>query len=162
MADAQMGESGAAHGPVPRQARLRVVCPYCHRNAALVSGAAIYPGRHDLAGLKFWQCEPCGAWVGCHRAGSWEYIDGKRVTHVGIEPLGRLANAELRTAKQRAHAAFDPLWKDGSMPRREAYRWLAGKLGISEANCHIGMFDVAACVAVVHVMRERREGAANA
>ena len=64
-------------------------------------------------------------------------------------PLGRLANAELRRAKSAAHAAFDPLWKSKRMKRRDAYGWLARELGISRDNCHIGMFDIAACRAVV-------------
>ncbi len=128
---------------------MKVACPYCDRPAALVGGAAIYPHRPDLFGLKFWQCEPCDAYVGCHKAGSWRFERGQKIRHTGIEPLGRLADATLRAAKQRAHAAFDPLWKAGRMSRPEAYAWLASALGISVDNCHIGMFDVDGCGAVV-------------
>jgi hypothetical protein len=126
-------------------------CPYCDRPAQLVSGATIYPHRPDLLSLKFWQCAPCEAHVGCHRAGA--RVDG--VISDGTIPLGRLANAELRRAKSAAHAAFDPLWKSRQMGRREAYAWLAKRLGISQANCHIGMFDVAACKAVVGIVQSR-------
>jgi len=78
-----------------------VTWPYCRAAALLVSGAVLYPHREDLAELKFWQCEPCKAYVGCHRAG---------VGHGdGSKPLGTLANEELRRARNRAHAAFDPL-----------------------------------------------------
>lgn len=124
-------------------------CPYCQRNAALVSGAKIYPHRPDLFGLKFWCCDPCGAYVGCHKQGAWLYVAGKKVVSDGTLPLGRLANAELRRAKSAAHAAFDPLWKSGQMKRREAYSWLAKQLGISFDDCHIGMLDVDGCKAVI-------------
>lgn len=128
--------------------RAPVTCPYCHRAGELVSGAAVYPYRLDLRGKSFWRCEPCKAWVGCHPG--------------TIKPLGRLANAELRAAKQRAHAAFDPLWKSGAMGRAEAYGWLADAIGVSRANCHIGMMDVDACSAVVAACAARRANRENA
>mgnify|MGYP001068973319 CR=1 FL=1 len=131
-----------------------MTCPYCDRAAALVTGAVIYPHRPDLFGLKFWQCEPCDAYVGCHKAGARV---GPGVISDGTLPLGRLANAALRRAKSAAHAAFDPLWKSRVMKRREAYAWLAKELGISSANCHIGMFDVDACQAVVAVVKAREQ-----
>lgn len=121
---------------------MRVLCPYCDRQAALVKGDKVYPGRVDLAPLNFWRCDPCDSHVGVHKP-------NRRHGFTGIEPLGRLANAELRRAKMKAHAAFDPIWKSGEMTRRDAYSWLARELGISVANCHVGMFDVDACLAVV-------------
>jgi hypothetical protein len=132
-----------------REARL-VICPYCERPAHLVTGETIYPHRRDLWQKWFWLCDPCKAYVGCHKEGT--------------KPLGRLANAELRAAKQEAHAAFDPLWQ--FFPPREgersrAYKWLADHLGISKRDCHIGEFDVETCRRVVAVCRqfgeERRE-----
>jgi len=121
----------------------QVTCPYCNQPAALVAGVAIYPYRPDLAHLSFWQCAPCGARVGCHKGTT--------------QPLGRLANAELRLAKQQAHAAFDPLWRTPAFgeTRNSAYNWLADRLGIPRADCHIGMFDVEQCRRVVEVCAER-------
>lgn len=118
-----------------------VTCAYCHRGAELVSGVKIYPHRLDLRGKSFWRCEPCAAWVGCHPG--------------TVKPLGRLANAELRRAKMKAHAAFDPLWKSGVLDRHSAYAWLAEVLGVSRADCHIGMMDVDACKAVVAAVASR-------
>lgn len=118
-----------------------MICDYCHNEAQLVSGDIIYPHRSDLHHLHFWQCVPCKAYVGCHRGTT--------------RPLGRLANAELRQAKQDAHVAFDELWKRttpvGSFDRYGAYTWLAWQLGIDRAECHIGMFDVETCRRVVEV-----------
>ena len=108
---------------------MTTTCNYCGQPAEIVSGREIYPQRRDLWLKWFWNCKPCGARVGCHPG-------TKR-------PLGRLANAELRAAKQAAHAAFDPLWKSGDMTRSEAYRWLGGMMGIAEP--HIGEFTVQQC-----------------
>ena len=126
-----------------------LVCPYCHRAAELVTGAVIYPHRPDLLHRRFWRCEPCGAYVGCHRP-------NRRLGLKGVEPLGRLANAELRRERNRAHAAFDPLWQSGSLERGAAYAWLADAIGVTPENMHIGMLDVDGCRAVVAAVRARR------
>ncbi|MDR3439846.1 zinc-finger-containing protein [Telmatospirillum sp.] len=128
-------------------------CPYCGNHAVLVGGDVVYPHRPDLTSKKIWICHICAAWVGCHP---------------GTEtPLGRLANPELRRAKQAAHAAFDPLWRakihrDGCSKKRArsaAYRWLSQQLGTSPEETHIGMFDVDLCKRVVEVCRPYLRGA---
>jgi hypothetical protein len=113
-----------------------LLCPYCNDNALLVTGKEIYPHRTDLYNKEFWQCKKCDAYVGCHPNTS--------------KPLGRLANAELRQAKMKAHRAFDPLWKKGEMKRTEAYQWLADKLEIKVSDCHIGMFNIDMCKDVIY------------
>jgi hypothetical protein len=65
--------------------------------------------------------------------------------HGTTNPLGRLANAELRLAKRAAHTAFDPLGRDKGVKRRAAYTWLAKQLGIAGGDCHIGEFDFDMC-----------------
>lgn len=86
-------------------------------------------------------------------------------------PLGRLADAELRDWKKRAHAVFDPLWKARAEKRKReegdkyydgrsrgvGYKWLAGQLGIEVKECHIGMFDVETCKRVVEVCQPHTE-----
>ena len=122
------------------------ICKYCNSPSQLVSGDVIYPHRQDLHHLNFWRCAPCNAYVGCHKLGA--NVNGVRSD--GTIPLGMLADPELRIAKQRAHAAFDPLWLNKYFDsRRDAYKWLAKKLGISPKACHIGMFDVSHCLLVV-------------
>lgn len=117
-----------------------VNCNYCGKSAELVTGETIYPHRPDLYSKNFYLCRPCDAYVGCHRTGT------------GDKPLGRLANAELRAWKSRAHAAFDPYWKNGGgMGRKTAYKRLAYRLGIKTDDCHIGMFDVETCQKVVEI-----------
>lgn len=118
----------------------RVTCDYCNQSAELVSGAVIYPHRSDLKSLRFYRCAPCGAWVGCHPG--------------TIRPLGRLADAALRAAKSRVHAAFDPYWKGTkNHTRGKCYARLAQDLGISQEQCHIGMFDVDLCERALAVIR---------
>ena len=134
-------------------------CPYCNKPAVLVTGAVIYPHRPDLFALKFWQCAPCKAHVGCHKSGAVMRVGNRKVTSDGTVPLGRLANAQLRQAKSAAHAAFAPLWRAGGMQRREAYAWLADQLGITVANCHIGEFDIEGCRAVVTAVAAYRMAA---
>lgn len=118
-------------------------CPYCGKSAKLVSGEVIYPHRHDLYAKQFYLCRPCDAYVGCHQGTT--------------NPLGRLANAELRKAKMEAHAAFDPIWKSGQKKRGSAYAWLCDQLGIDKKGCHIGMFDVDMCNRVVAVCSNAAE-----
>jgi hypothetical protein len=112
-------------------------CSYCQKKAQLVTGETIYPTRRDLFNKHFYFCAPCHAYVGCHPGTT--------------KPLGRLANAELRKAKIAAHAAFDPLWRNGSMKRKAAYAWLGRQLGIKTQDTHIGEFDVATCQRVVQL-----------
>lgn len=122
-----------------------VICDYCGEPAELVTGAVMYPNRHDLSEKQIYRCVPCKAHVGCH--------DGTTT------PLGRLANASLRKAKQRAHDAFDPLWRGKAKGRRsQMYRWLAEQLGIASDDCHIGMFDEETCDRVVQICERWSQG----
>jgi len=109
-----------------------IKCDYCGGQAELTSSAEVYGGKYY--GMIY-LCRPCWAYVGCH--------PGTK------NPLGRVANAELRDWKKRAHVAFDWLWKSGRMGRNEAYRYLSDKLDIAPEKCHIGMFDVEQCKIVV-------------
>lgn len=115
-----------------------VTCPYCGRDAKLVNGLKIYRHRPDLASLKFWLCKPCDAYVGCHKPTRYNGFDD-------TQPLGRLANSQLRKAKSAAHQTFDEIWKTGRKSRTDAYLWLAAQLQICPDECHIGMFDVDMC-----------------
>ncbi|MBS9810628.1 hypothetical protein J4H70_17795 [Vibrio alginolyticus] len=126
----------------PPYGRIVVDCPYCGSEARLVKGDVIYPHRKDLAKKNFYLCENGHerAYVGCHG--------------YSIVPLGRLADSKLRADKSAAHAAFDPIWKNGSMKRGEAYKWLADKLGIDKESCHIGLFDRVTCRKVIRIMGE--------
>lgn len=120
-------------------AALVVRCPYCGEQATLKDSSVVYNGRSY--GL-IWDCRPCDAYVGVHK------------NSPNSAPLGRLANAELRQWKIKAHAALDPLWKGGR------YQLAAKLLNIPERQTHIGMFDVERCQALVKALAERARVAA--
>ena len=117
-----------------------VPCPYCGTNSRLIKGADVYPRSPHLADKDIYRCAPCDALVGCHPG--------------TINPLGTLANAELRKARMAAHAAFDPKWKNGNMTRRDAYTWLADQLGYEPV--HIGESDIARCKRIVEVCQTQK------
>lgn len=114
------------------------ICPYCGSESKQVKGRDIYlRARNSYADKTFYQCTPCDAYVGCHPS-----------TDV---PLGRLANAPLRKARNAAHAIFDLKWRSGNMKRKEAYAWLAEKLGLDRKDCHIALMEIEMCQRVVEV-----------
>jgi hypothetical protein len=118
-----------------------VLCDYCFKKTAIVSGKEIYPHRKDLYSLRFYKCSPCDAYVGIHKGTD--------------KPFGRLANAELRKWKMKAHAAFDPIWRvpcpEKLMGRKKSYKWLSEVMDIPKSQCHIGMFDIETCKKVIEV-----------
>jgi len=137
-----------------RQGVRAVICPYCFGEAELTDSAEVYDGRSYG---PIWLCRPCQAWVGVHKNDDL------------ARPLGRLADAELREWKKRAHAAFDPLWKRkmqrdncwAKEARGAGYRWLAKSIGIPFEECHIGMFDVGLCRRVVEICSAVGQGGAR-
>ena len=113
-----------------------LTCEYCPgTRAETVTGAIVYPHRSDLRDRLFYRCPKCGAYVGAHGATG--------------EPLGSMADDTLRAARRRAHREFDSLWQSGRMSRSDAYAWLSSELDIPPAECHIGMFGLRECQAVV-------------
>lgn len=121
--------------PVSRDGVLTPVCPYCGVEGVLRH----LPNSNGRGMFRRWECPMpgCDARVGVHR-------DSKRGA-----PLGTMARATRREARTFAHADFDPLWKGGHFPSRNAaYAWLAEALGIPVERCHIAEFDEAQCFAV--------------
>lgn len=80
---------------------------------------------------------PCRGAIGCHP-------DGRM--------LGIPANQETRDARQRAHAAFDRLWKGGDMRRAEAYALAADMMGVDEM--HIAELDKDQCEKLISTVEK--------
>lgn len=108
--------------PIP--APTHPACGYCGAKASLArAGDRTYPYGEDFGPV--WICEPCQAWIG---------VRGRSKNHT---PLGRLANAALRDAKNRLHRSMEPLVsakmrRDGVSvfeARGKAVKWLATSLG---------------------------------
>lgn len=111
-------------------------CPYCNKPTEYVDSSQIYGKSYGMIYL----CSPCQAYVGCHKS---EPTKAK----------GRLANAELRSAKIEAHKYFDMIWEQKHLSRSEAYSWLSEQISIEPNYCHIGMFDVKECKEVVDLSK---------
>lgn len=115
-------------------------CPYCSKKSVYIQSKMIY------------RCDPCDAQVGIHKHNH--------------QPLGSLANAELRMARKNAHAHFDPLWQrkmakesiSSTQARKKAYKWLAEQMGLTVDDCHIGIFDVEQCKKAVEICLPYRRG----
>ena len=60
-------------------------------------------------------------------------------------PMGTLANGDLRNKRIQAHKAFDWMWKSGLMTKWQAYKWMQGKLDLSDEQAHIAMFSEYMC-----------------
>lgn len=124
---------GRIKNPLPPPRR----CDVCGGDRIqLVDSKVIYGKTYEKSPMR-WLClnSKCGAHVGCHPD--------------SYTPLGKMADAATRTARRRAHAAFDPIWQASSKSRGEWYRRLAQRLGIPKEECHIAWFDKAACEKVV-------------
>lgn len=107
-------------------------CPYCGNATKLVDDIQIYGTSY---GGKCYICEPCGAWVGCHKGTN--------------KSLGRVADKNLRELKRQAHEEFDPIWKEGYLPRSKAYDVLSIAFELPTEYTHIGMFDEELCRKVI-------------
>lgn len=82
--------------------------------------------------------------------------------HPDGTPQGTPADQKTRTARRLTHSVFDPLWQHAPVmscyaaepddkkatrairyrARVRAYAWLADQLGMTEDECHIGLFDI--------------------
>ena len=118
------------------------VCPECGKPAILVDSKVVY--QRSYGPIWYCDCIKGAVYVGCHRNTSI--------------PLGTMATARLRYYRKRAHAAFDPLWKNkrAKMSRTEAYHWLASRMNIPVEECHIAMFDEETCKVAERVCRHKR------
>jgi len=104
------------------------------------SNAEVY-GRKYGNGMCY-KCTACDSYVGVH--------NGTK------EPLGRLANKELRTLKVECHNLFDPIWKGPykTLQRTAAYTKLAELLGIRYHECHFGWFDKAMLLRCIEILED--------
>jgi|SRR6185312_926919 len=124
------------------------ICPYCGGDAVLVAGSVIYGDRRDqdLADKKFWYCAGDAAWIGAQAKTE--------------RPLGTMADADLRAAREAAHQHFD--WLVRAAARRDnigyfraqghAYKWLREQMQLpASERCDIEFFDAAKCARVVEI-----------
>ena len=114
-------------------------CPYCGKKAVWCENKAIY-GKNYGKSYMIYLCRKCQASIGCHENTK--------------TPLGTMASAELREWRKKAHKAFDPLWKEKGMARRDAYNILKSVFG---KQIHIGESDKETCIKIILVVNKLKE-----
>jgi hypothetical protein len=117
----------------PSQVMSIPICPYCNSGSELMCSSKVYQSDNPE---PVYACLPCDAWI---------EIDKNNTSASPPEALGRLANAELRAAKNQAHTVFDLLWQNEFLSRSAAYKWLVSAMDSHRRDCHFAMFDVAQC-----------------
>lgn len=95
-----------------------IYCIACNKEvqARLTTGAEVYSHRPDLVKLRFWICDTCSNFVGCH--------DGKK-----NRPLGNIATPQVKRLRQQIHNLLDPIWKNGKCNRTKLYSLISKRLG---------------------------------
>lgn len=113
--------------------RKQIRCPYCGAKATLRPSSAVYGDAAKTDGYLY-VCDrypKCDSYVGAHKKTKL--------------PMGTLANGDLRNKRIQAHKAFDWMWKSGLMTKWQAYKWMQGKLDLSDEQAHIAMFSEYMC-----------------
>lgn len=113
--------------------RKQIRCPYCGAKATLRPSSAVYGDAAKTDGYLY-VCDrypKCDSYVGAHKRSKL--------------PMGILANGDLRNKRIQAHKAFDWMWKSGLMTKWQAYKWMQGKLDLSDEQAHIAMFSEYMC-----------------
>ena len=119
-----------------------VRCPYCHELAVKVDSRRIYGRSYgDIYLCK--NFPTCDAYVGINKKTG--------------EPLGTMANPELRMLRKKAHKLFDRLWLE-YLPmhkqyehRSRCYAWLSIRMNIPPVLCHIAMFNIDQCERLIGI-----------
>lgn len=106
------------------------ICPFCSGSVHAVKNSAIY-GKTYGDWPYAYLCTICRAYIGMHPS-----------TDI---PLGTLADKPLREARKDAKPVFNAIWQGRHMRRGDAYKWLAGEMGIPHGECHFGWFTAAQC-----------------
>lgn len=122
-------------------------CPYCGARVSIANNRKLFGKQHgDWPWVFLCGNQQCGAYVDMHPG-------------TGI-PKGTLADSATRQARGRAKQLYNLIWQSGHMTKADACRWLAGKLGIPEAECSIDRFDVMTCRrAVSHCLELAKQAA---
>jgi ssDNA-binding Zn-finger/Zn-ribbon topoisomerase 1 len=100
-----------------------------------------------------------------HRLSMWFYgcqgypsCNGTLPAEDDGSPRGRPRTRELQGWRNRAHEAFDCLWKDGHCDRGAAYSWLRAATGLSHKNAHMMKMNVEQCQTVIRLVTDKGPG----
>ncbi len=115
-----------------------VICPYCNAPAVLRPAQYVHGNSPIAAGKHLYVCSnwpKCDAYVSAHNNNK--------------QPMGILANGDLRHKRILAHRALNQYRKLMHMEKKEAYLWLQAKLGKTREQVHIACFTEEMCDKVI-------------
>ena len=125
-----------------KQKKSDIFCPYCRAKAKLVTAREIYGDKAKTPDELIYVCSNYGN--GC---------DAYVTTYPGTgKPYGSMADSELRRMRIDAHKAIDEVVDSGKMKKREVYKYLGNKLGMSDF--HIGKSGIYNCQKTVELMKK--------
>lgn len=124
-----------------------VKCPYCGAYAMRRPASVVY-GESALKGDGYLYV--CSRWPACDAYVSAHLKSG--------QPMGTLANGDLRHLRILAHRALEGFQRRNRMEKWESYLWLQDRLGLTEEQTHIAMFSEYLCGQVIEVCREPGPG----
>ena len=111
-----------------------MICPFCKKEAPWVENKEIYNGKNYGKSYMCYYCKPCDAYVGCHNNTK--------------QPLGTMANKEMREWRKKVHAKIDPLWKNGGIKRKHLYARITKAIG---KVYHTGETDIETCKKILEL-----------
>lgn len=118
------------------------ICPYCGATARLVPASEVIKNPQDTIKWAY----VCANYPECD-----SFVAVHTLTK---EPMGPLANRELRRLRYEAHKVFDRLWQEGIMTKTDAYRWLSSSLCMKGEYAHIGQFSEPYCQKTIDLANE--------
>ena len=124
----------------------QIKCPYCGAYATCRPASVVY-GKSGIAKNSYLYI--CSRWPACD-----SYVGTHKKNR---SPLGTPANKDLRRKRILAHQSLDALQQRRHMKKPEAYIWLQAKLGLSEAETHIGMFSEYMCDKTIELCNQALE-----
>ena len=103
--------------------------------------------------MRLLESRQYGKFYGCVK---WPECSGTHGAHQKTgEPLGIPANTETKKMRILAHEAFDTLWKNGEMKRKDAYKWMEEILSLSSEEAHISKFDITTCELLISAIKKK-------
>lgn len=120
-----------------------VTCPYCNAAARLRPASEVHRNPNNSQAKWLYVCSNwprCDAYVSAHNHNK--------------EPMGTLANGELRNKRIMAHKALEKYRKLTHMNRSAAYMWLLSKLDVAQTQNHIAKFSDGTCDRVISLCED--------
>lgn len=102
-----------------------------------------------------WSTRLQKAFYGCTR---WPECKGVLPANDDGTPRGEPRTRELMGWRNKAHEAFDLIWRDQHATRPAAYSWLRAATGLDHESAHMSKMGVDQCKLVLHVVETKGPG----